>query len=318
MGDGTQMPTVPGMADLHLAPSDSIAALVSHPAFAGFGRLLLPYDGRPYDERLRIEQIGTLLPYHSEVQPAVIVSALNRMIDDASMGRRIFFDIYSDVEKRRSPDKVNTGLFFLRGKPGRPFALIAPGGGFAYVGAVHEGFPYAQEINGCGYNAFVLRYRAGYGARAATEDMAAALSYIIRHAAELDVAGHDYSLWGSSAGARMAASIASRGASAFGGDDIAKPAAVVMAYTAHADYVSNEPPTYAVVGERDAISPPATMQRRVNALRRQGTDVEFQIFADLGHGFGTGAGTSAAGWIGQACRFWEKAAALGGRNEETK
>jgi len=31
---------------------------------------------------------------------------------------------------------------FLRGKPGAPFAIIALGGGFAYVASVHEGFPY--------------------------------------------------------------------------------------------------------------------------------------------------------------------------------
>ena len=65
---------------------------------------------------------------------------------------------------RRTP-RENTGLFFLRGKPGAPFAVIAPGGGFAYVGSVHEGFPYAVEISNRGFNAFVLKYRAGHGER---------------------------------------------------------------------------------------------------------------------------------------------------------
>lgn len=307
-----------GTTGAHLGPSDTLGTLLSHPAFVGFGRLLLPWDDRSYDSRLRLDQISSLLPYHSHVESAVVVSALNRMIDDAGTGRKIFFDIYSDAEKRRSPDKANTGLFFFRGPPGSPFALIAPGGGFAYVGAVHEGFPYAEEINRCGYNAFVIRYRAGYGARIATEDMAAALSYIVRNASELNVAAKGYSLWGSSAGARMAAAIGSRGAPAFGGDDVTKPAAVITAYTAHADYVNDEPPTYAVVGAQDGISPPGAMQRRINALRRLGTKVDFRIFADLGHGFGTGAGTSAAGWIKEACRFWEDAAFRQQDEEERK
>jgi acetyl esterase/lipase len=302
----------------HLKPADTIGTLVSHPAFAGFGQLLLPFDERSYDYGLPIDQISSLLPYHSHIDPVVVVSALNRMIDDVRSGGKIFLDIYPDAEKRRSPDKANTGLFFFRGRPGSPFALIAPGGGFAYVGSVHEGFPYAQEINRCGYNAFVIRYRAGYGARIATEDMAAALSYIFRHASQLNVATDGYSLWGSSAGARMAAAIGSRGAAAFGGDDVARPAAVVMAYTAHADYVSKEPPTFAVVGERDGISPAVTMQRRIDGLRRSGTRVQFQTYPDLGHGFGTGAGTSAAGWIKEACRFWEKAASFDNSDEETE
>ena len=38
-------------------------------------------------------------------------------------------------------------LFFLRGELGAPFAVIAPGGGFAYVGSVREGFPYAVDIS---------------------------------------------------------------------------------------------------------------------------------------------------------------------------
>ena len=46
--------------------------------------------------------------------------------------------------------------------------MIAPGGGFAYVAAVHEGFPYAVEISNRGYNAFVLKYRAGHAATIAT------------------------------------------------------------------------------------------------------------------------------------------------------
>jgi len=93
-------------------------------------------------------------------------------------------------------------------------------GGFAYVGSVHEGFPYAAAISKKGYNAFVLRYRAGQGGAIATQDLAAAISYIYRNADVLGVSPDNYSLWGSSAGARMAAAIGSHGVAAFGGDDL--------------------------------------------------------------------------------------------------
>ena len=53
---------------------------------------------------------------------------------------------------------------------------------FAYVGSVHEGFPCAVEINKAGYNAFVLKYRAGRGGGVATQDLAAALTFVFRNA----------------------------------------------------------------------------------------------------------------------------------------
>jgi len=35
-------------------------------------------------------------------------------------------------------------------------------------------------------------------------------------------------------------------------------------------------------------------------------EVEYRKFADLGHGFGPGVGTSAEGWLDDAVRFWAK------------
>jgi acetyl esterase/lipase len=290
----------------HLTADDTILDLLNHPAFAGFGRLLLPWDDRGYDNSMRLRNVSALLPYHSHVDPGTVVSALNHMIDDVNNGRTIFYEFYTEEEKKEQPAKSNTGLFFFRGKPGAPFAVIAPGGGFSYVGSVHEGFPYAVAINKQGYNAFVLRYRAGAGGAVATRDLAAAISFVFRNAKALGVGTQGYSLWGSSAGARMAAAIGSHGVARFAGDDLPKPSTVVMAYTGHSEYSANEPATFVVVGEQDGIAPPSVMERRVAALRNAGTEVEFHRYSGLGHGFGAGTGTSAEGWIDQAIRFWKK------------
>ena len=84
------------------------------------------------------------------------------MIDDVNSGKTHLLRV---LHRRRSKEqqagKSNTGLFFFRGKPGAPFAVISPGGGFSYVGSIHEGFPYAAAISKQGYNAFVLKYRVG-------------------------------------------------------------------------------------------------------------------------------------------------------------
>ncbi len=295
-----------GTGGRQLSADDTIRDLLDHPAFAGFSRLLLPWDDRSYDNAMRLRNVGSLLPYHSHVDPATVVAGLNHMIDDVSRGRTVFYEFYTAAEKKAQPARSNTGLFFFRGKPGAPFAIIAPGGGFSYVGSVHEGFPYAAEISKRGYNAFVLKYRAGAGGAVATRDLAAAIAYVFRNAEALGVESRGYSLWGSSAGARMAAAIGSHGVAKFGAVDLPRPSAVVMAYTGHLEYSDNEPPTFAVVGEQDGIAPPSVMEKRVTALRRAGTDVEFHRYSGVGHGFGAGIGTSAEGWLERAVRFWEK------------
>ncbi|OBZ94716.1 esterase [Pararhizobium polonicum] len=290
----------------HLSASSTIGDVLLHPTFAAFGRLILPWDGRGYDDRQPLSGIASLLPYHSHVDTLSVVDGLNRMIDDAADGRKVFYDIYSDAERRADPTKENTGLFFFRGKSGAPFAIVAPGGGFAYVGSVHEGFPYATEISKLGFNVFVIRYRAGQGGKAPAADLATAISYIFENAGSLDVATDGYSLWGSSAGARMVAAVGSHGVAAFGGAMLPKPAALVMAYTAHSDVSNDEPPTFVVVGADDAIAPPASMEKRIAALRQMGTPVAYRKYPALGHGFGLGIGTSAQGWITDATEFWEQ------------
>ena len=294
----------PGDA-VHFGVDDALADIVRNPAFAGLGQHLLPRPGPLFDADLKLSAIASLLPYHSNVHPEEIAGSLDRLAADALAGQQVFYPIYGENEIARDPAKADTGLFLLRGHPGAPFALIAPGGGFSYVGTVHEGLPYAQTISDLGYNAFVLRYRVGQGQRVATEDMAAALSFIFAHAEALDVGTNDYSVWGSSAGARMAALIGSHGVAAFGGDDLPGPAAVVMAYTSHADIAPVEPPTYVIVGQHDGIAPPSAMEARVKALRARGTSVQYRVVPGVAHGFGTGLGTPAEGWIADAVAFWQ-------------
>lgn len=288
----------------HLGVDDTLGDLLDHPSFAGFGRLLLPWDDRRVDTTMRLRDIGSLLPYHSHVDPAIAVSSLNRMIDDVAAGHLVFHDFYTAAEKEADPSRQNAGLFFFPGEPGAPFAVVAPGGGFAYVASLHEGLPYAVEISRAGFNAFVLKYRTGQGGRIATEDLAAAITYIFRNADELGVTTIGYSLWGSSAGARMAASIGSHGTARFGGATLPRPSVVVLLYTGYSDLSLTDPPTFVAVGEGDRIAPPAAMERRVAALRKAGTTAEYHRYPGVGHGFGLGVGTSAEGWVNDALRFW--------------
>ena len=110
----------------------------------------------------------------------IMLQTINTMIDYVNEGNRLFYDIYSEADKQADARKNNIGLFFFRGEPGRPFAIVCPGGGFSYVGAIHEGFPLAIALSEMGYNAFSIQYRTG-GAQVACEDLAQAIDFIMRH-----------------------------------------------------------------------------------------------------------------------------------------
>lgn len=288
-----------------LSVQSTLGDLLRHPALAGFALRMLPWDGGHYEPDMKWQNAASLMPYHSNIYPQEIVSSINRLIADAQNGQTVFYDFYTDAQKRREPAKKHTGLFFFRGKEGAPFAVVCPGGGFAYVGALHEGFPVAQKISESGFNAFVIKYRAGSG-QWAVEDLAAALSYIEKHAEELGVAARGYSLWGGSAGARMAAAVGSYGTAVFGADEVSKPAAVIMAYTGQSSFTPQDPPTFIAVGDHDYIATAAVMARRAEGLRRAGVPMEFHEYKGLRHGFGLGTGTAAEGWVKQAVEFWKK------------
>ena len=102
-GDETRKGAVSGNRGRHLNADDSIRELLGHPAFAGFARLLLPWEGRRYDEDMRLSDIGSLLPYHSHVDPETVVGALNRMIDDVNNGHAVFYPFYSEEQKQGQP-----------------------------------------------------------------------------------------------------------------------------------------------------------------------------------------------------------------------
>jgi acetyl esterase/lipase len=288
----------------HVTTGDTVRSVVEHPAFSGFGDYLLPWDNRRPQLDTLLINVPSLLPYHSHVSPGVVVAALNYMIDEVNAGQTIFYDFYTDRQKHLDPSKNSAGLFFFRGKPGAPFAVICPGGGFAYVGSLHEGFPHAVELSKKGFNAFVLKYRIGNGLQA-SEDLASAVSYIFQNADILEVGTKDYSLWGSSAGARMVGDIALNGVAYYGGLDLPKPGTVVIAYTGDATSSPGFPPTFITVSDDDPIANALGVDRRVDNLKRAGVKAEYYRFKRAGHGFGTGVGTDAEGWVDDAARFWQ-------------
>lgn len=151
-----------------------------------------------------------------------------------------------------------------------------------------------------GYNAFSIQYRTG-GAQVACEDLAQAIDFIMRHAGELQVSTEDYSLWGGSAGARMAAYLGSYSTQGFIDVENPRPAAVIMGYTGHADYTRNDPPTYVVIGDNDGIASASVMRQRVENLRAAGHRCRIPFVPEFAPRFRIGY-RNECGRLGERCR----------------
>jgi hypothetical protein len=289
------------MAIEMVTASTRVTDVIKDPVLGDAARLLFPAE----DWYWSGDTLGNLsYTWYMRPDPQTTVDVVNRLRADVAAGRQVFYDIYTEEERRADPAKRDTGLYFFRGGPGAHVAVVNAGGGFAYVGAMQDSFPHCLALSMKGYNAFALIYRPG--ARTACEDLARAIAYIYQHEDELGVTMDGYSLWGGSAGARMAAWLGSYGTEAFGERAYPRPAAVIMQYTGLSEVYGNEPPTYNCVGTRDGIANWRTMDRRIKAIKAQGTDAMIEVFEGLPHGFGLGVGTVAEGWLDHAAAFWER------------
>lgn len=234
------------------------------------------------------------------------VAIINNLKERRKKGEQVFIPIYTENEIKDEPEKRNTGLFFFKGKQNAPVAICNAGGGFVYVGAIHDSFPHALTLSQKGYKAFALIYRPG--GQTAIEDLMRAIVFLHDNAKDLGINMKNYSLWGGSAGARMAAVGGNKGflEQVTRRKDIPQAAAVIMQHTGYSSVYQDDAPTYSCVGTADGITPWQIMQQRMDRLKRLGINSDFQKFEGLPHGFGLGTGTNAEGWIEHAIDFWSK------------
>lgn len=285
---------------LSFTKSSTVSEVMNNKSFEGFGNLIFPVD-RDFDGNTRLDDFDDIYVWYNYINDDKTVEIVNYMKDEVDAGNQIFYHIYSEDEMKADSEKRNTGIFYFRGEPGNKMAILNAGGGFMYVGAMQDSFPHALELSKKGYNAFALIYRPS----AAMEDLARAVAFIFEHADELEVDTSGYSVWGGSAGARMAAWFGNDGTEGYGEKAYPKPATVVMQYTGLSEVTGAEPPTYSCVGTDDGIADYRIMEERTNRIKANGTDVEIEVFDGLPHGFGLGIGTNAEGWIDNAVKFWE-------------
>jgi hypothetical protein len=80
----------------HMNANSSIRDVVNHPSFKGFGQFILPLDRGTYDGNMQLNRVGSLLPYHSQIEPEAVVKTVNYMIDQVADGKTIFYTFYTE------------------------------------------------------------------------------------------------------------------------------------------------------------------------------------------------------------------------------
>lgn len=294
----------PNMPSKNYTLQSTVDEVTSDPAFGTFGHLLFPVN-RYVSGTMTLQDVSSSSVYtwYNYIDPDKTVEIIQHLHNRAESGKPVFYDIYTEQEKQSDNSLRNTGLFFFGGNRGAPFAIVNAGGAFSYVGAMHDSFPHALELSKMGHNAFALIYRPGESN--AYNDLARAINFLYHNAGEIGINPTGYSLWGGSAGARMAAELGNGNSMRkYGYTDVPRAAAVIMQYTGYTRYDSNDPPTYACVGTSDGIANYRTMENRLNNLKSLGIPTEFHSYQGLPHGFGLGKGTIAWGWINDAAAFW--------------
>lgn len=221
------------------------------------------------------------------------------------------------------------------GEGARPFALVLPGGGYAFVSVGFEGLPTARFLNSRGITSFVLRYHTGRRGRypVPQREVAGAVRHIINNAEAYGVSPHGYSLWGYSAGGHLAASFGTdtMGCKNYG---VPAPALLVLGYpvvtmreeklrpcfcnlfgkdlapfsfgSIETQISPDYPPAYVWCCEGGDIVSDRNTRLLLSALEAQGVPHRGGVVPGVrrGHGISVAAGTAAEGWADEALAFW--------------
>lgn len=76
-----------------------VTDVINDEVFDGYGRLIFPVDMQISDN-LTLKNVNTILTWYSEINTDKTVEIVNYMKKKVGSGQQIFYDIYSDEEKK--------------------------------------------------------------------------------------------------------------------------------------------------------------------------------------------------------------------------
>ena len=215
-------------------------------------------------------------------------------------------------------------------------AIICPGGGYTLVSSFIEGVPVARKLNERGISAVIVYYRVKGKAKYPNpqDDLAQAITDVFAMADELNLDMENYSIWGSSAGGHLVASMGTDNMG-YTNYNLPKPGCLVLSYpvismnseithkgtrenllgvdadseavdmaSVEKHVTSDYPRTYIWCGENDKSVPPINTNIMAEALKEAGVDYKCETFPEVDHGVGPASGTAAQVWMNNAVTFW--------------
>ena len=295
----------------------SVKWTTEHPAFDGYGKYLLPWR-----EGTASRTVPPMSYFWMCVttgwNTADVVDGVNFMIGREEADNVSWLEFYSSAEIAAEPDKADTGLIYIPGDKDKPFAFVVPGGGFTSEAVTAEGFTAARELHEAGYPVFILIYRVSTSRtmdeqeKLANEDFGAAAAYIFDNAGGLGVRTDGYSVWGYSAGGRLSWLWSLENDYGYAAYGIPAPAAFVFSYSGwhderFTDSYGAVPSFFGYCADDKVLGSRLSdgIREYVAVLERSGVPVEAHEY-DAPHGYGTGAGTAAEGWMTAALAFWRR------------
>lgn len=266
-----------------------------------------------------------------------MADGLDRLRVLCDEGYEVFYPLYSPREQQQNPALSKAAMFHFPGKPGAPFVMVVPGGGYEVVCSMFEGFPVANALNKMGYHAFVVDYRSGRDALAPNpqDDLAVAVRYVLDHVEDLNVSPEHYAVAGFSAGGHLAGSF---GTKALGWQHygLPCPAALFLSYpvitmggythkgsrqyllglnwteqdirkwSLEVQLDEDTPPVYLWQCEADNEVSIENTRLLYARLKECGVSCEYEVFPGKAHGWGLASGKAADGWLNRAVAFWKK------------
>lgn len=183
-------------------------------------------------------------------------------------------------------------------KPNGTSVIVAPGGGYVFLSAVHEGAQVCEWLNTIGVTGILLKYRTPTRDEAAphekpVQDAAKAIAIVREHAKEWKLDPNRVGLLGFSAGGNLLAHIAcdratktelpNFGIMIYGGGfvDFKDPTKFKEGFTVPAD----APPLFLACAHDDGQNPIASTLLYLE-YKKLGIPCELHLFTKGGHGFG--------------------------------
>ena len=101
----------------YISIEDKVIDVMNHPAFKNFGFYLFPWnDEKRYNKNMAMKDVISLNLWHTNLKAEEEVSGLNRLIDEINKGYKVFYDIYTEEEKKKDPFKNSLDSFLLEVK----------------------------------------------------------------------------------------------------------------------------------------------------------------------------------------------------------